>query len=158
MQVLRAESWAQLQEALFHDTWAEDLRRYRSSYVYRGLSDHGYELSTTLNRLGESHVERHLLRNFIKYSQLTESGQSFWSWLALGQHHGLPTRLLDWTYSPLVALHFATSNFLKFDRDGVIWAVDYVQSVDLLPNPLHRIIKEEGAHVFTAELERGSTR
>ena len=44
----------------------------RSSYVYRGLADRSYDLSTTLNRRGESHLERHLLRNFIKYSQRSD--------------------------------------------------------------------------------------
>jgi hypothetical protein len=151
-EVIYARSWAELQDALYYDSWAEELHRFRSSYVYRGLAEKDYELTTTLNRLGESHLERHLLRNFIKYSQRADSSRNFWTWLALGQHHGLPTRLLDWTYSPLVALHFATSNFMKYDRDGVIWAVDYVSSVEFLPDRLRKIIKEEGAHVFTAEL------
>jgi FRG domain len=150
--VIRVKSWSKLHDALYHDSWAEDLHRYRSSYVYRGLADRAYDLSTTLNRLGESHLERHLLRNFIKYSQRSDSPRNLWFWLALGQHHGLPTRLLDWTYSPLVALHFATSDFTKYDRDGMIWAVDYVNSVNYLPNKLGAIIKAEGAHVFTAEL------
>lgn len=149
---IRAESWAHLMELLFHQSWAEPLNRYRSPFVYRGLSDQLYELSTTLNRLGESHLERHLLRNFIKYSKENQQGRSLWNWLALAQHHGLPTRLLDWTYSPLVALHFAVANFEKFDLDGVIWAVNYVDSMKSLPNSLKAIIENEGSHVFTAEM------
>ena len=145
-------SWGELQEILYKDSWMEDLNRFRSSYVYRGLEDLRYDLSTSLNRLGESHLERHLLRNFRKYSQIEDEKKSIWNWLALAQHHGLPSRLLDWTYSPYVALHFATADFVNYHKDGIIWAVNYVDSKKYLPDQLKMIINEEGSHIFTAEM------
>ena len=151
---IKIENWAELQEALYIDSWNEQLHRFRSAYVYRGLEDSSYTLSSTLNRLGESHLEKHLLRNFRKYSQKQISSEytSIWNWLALAQHHGLPTRLLDWTYSPYIALHFATADFTKYHKDGVIWAANYVDSKAYLPDQLARVIEEEGSHIFTAEM------
>ncbi|MCB0626060.1 MAG: FRG domain-containing protein [Saprospiraceae bacterium] len=146
------ESWVELQEVLYEDSWTPDLNRFRSSYVYRGMEDVAYDLSTSLNRLGESHLERHLLRNFRKYSQIDDEKKSIWNWLALAQHHGLPTRLLDWTYSPYVALHFTTNDFTKYESDGVICAVNYVDSKMYLPDQLKVIIDNEGSHIFTAEM------
>jgi hypothetical protein len=65
---IRVNSWAQLQEELFADAWNAELGRFRSRYAFRGLSDAGYRLETTLIRLGGDYaqLERHLLRNFKK--------------------------------------------------------------------------------------------
>jgi hypothetical protein len=146
------KSWAELQEELFRDSYDASLGRFRSAHVFRGLSDAGYELKTSLMRLEGpySDLERHLLRNFRKYAHRnTVSGESVWNLMAIAQHHGLPTRLLDWTYSPYIALHFATANLMRFNTDGTIWCVNYVKANEFLPSPLFNTIKEEGANVFT---------
>lgn len=148
-------SWNELQDALFADSWNQDIGRFRSRFAYRGLSDLDYPLQTTLTRLGGPYadLERHLLRNFKKYAHRSVVEQdSLWHWLSVAQHYRLPTRLLDWTYSPLIALHFATSNIRKYDRDGVIWAVNYLKAHQLLPDRLRDKLDAEGANVFTVEM------
>jgi hypothetical protein len=149
------ESWAHLQEVLFQDTWDGELQRHRSSYIYRGMNDYGFGLETSLMRLGGSYekLENHLLRNFRKYAHRDQlTGDSAWNWLALAQHHGLPTRLLDWTYSPYIALHFATNDLKAFNDDAVIWGLNYVSLNRQLPRPLKEVISTEMSNVFTVEM------
>lgn len=147
--------WKDLQEQLFRDTWDENIHRHRSSYIYRGLNSIDHQLETSLQRLGGPYVklERHLLRNFQKYAHRdTAPGGSTWNWLAMAQHHGLPTRLMDWTYSPYVALHFATNEIERFDEDGLIWGINYVKLNQQLPQSLRAVIQRENSNVFTAEM------
>jgi hypothetical protein len=151
-------NWSQLQEELFRGAWNERIQRFRSPYVYRGLADCSYRLHTSLIRLGGcfASLEKHLLRSFRKYGhEIAQKWPSIWHLLTIAQHYGLPTRLLDWTYSPYVALHFAIANHDKYHLDGVIWVVNYQKAHLRLPDHLRRQLQAEGAQAFTVELLSG---
>ena len=136
---IRIGGWSELHEALYADAWNDELGVHRSNYAFRGRPLASENLATSLARLGgdAQAIERPLLRQFRKYAARDEVPvDSTWNWLALAQHHGLPTRLLDWTYSPYVALHFATARATAFEEDGAVWMVDYVRAHQLAPKRL----------------------
>jgi len=154
----RPKTWSELIELLFTGSWNPDLQRFRSPFAFRGLASTHHHLSNSLLRLAGrasiNTVEQSLLRNFSKYAhaQPAPGVESVWHWLALGQHHGLPTRLIDWTYSPFVALHFATEHPEEYEQDGVVWCVNFVEANTLLPKRLKTILQEEQSQTFTIDV------
>ena len=108
-------------------------------FAFRGYNTLSNALATGLERTCESidggqltsarKRELALIREFQRrahhyLSDVPASG-NWLEWLALMQHHGAPTRLLDWTYSLHVATHFAVSHSAREDAgDLAIWMID----------------------------------
>jgi hypothetical protein len=152
---VRVATWSELQSRLYEDSWQPNLKRFRSPFAFRGLSNAAYIPESTLTRMGGEYGRREqsLLRNFRKYAHRNATARdSLWNWIALAQHHGLPTRLLDWSFSPLVALHFATVNRAEWKSDAMIWCVDCVKIKNYLPAKLQRLLKREDSDVLTVEM------
>lgn len=155
MQDIMIQSWNDLLDRLYNDSWRPEINRFRSPYVFRGLADASFPLATSLIRLGGNfnRMEPHLLRNFRKYAHRNiVERDTTWHWLSLAQHHGLPTRLLDWTVSPLVAAHFATADTDLYQVDGVIWMVNSRKVHKKLPEKLKLEVDRERADYFTVEM------
>jgi FRG domain len=145
-------SWRELDDSIADASNPTGNEHAHSTLVFRGLARSSYSHASSLARLKGDYaiLERHLIRNFRKYAHREAPGPTMWDWLALGQHHGLPTRLLDWTFSPLVALHFATASWP--DDEALLLAVDCAGAHARLPKQLRAIMEREGALVFTTEM------
>ena len=149
-------------EMISEQDYRADLGRHRNLFIYRGEPDATYTLSTSLRRHCKdksSFLEAPMLLNFTKYAILQEPTiqDSVWNQMILGQHHGLPTRLLDWSFSPIVALHFSTteSDLEMMDaRDAVIWRIDIHELHDMLPEKYRLIISKYNTTVFSVSMLR----
>lgn len=125
-----------------------DLERHlRRKLIYRGHARESYQLIPSLMRHPQldkrattdliDEYEQKLLREFKKLtlphiSHLKSGPSEYLDWLALAQHHRLPTRLLDWTYSPLVAMFFVAHNKPTADSEsGCIWAIIPPHDIDI---------------------------
>lgn len=101
--------------------------------IYRGLGKASYKLIPSLSRYKKKSIERKFdllkkekdsIRIFeTEYQQYHPMRvNNNWELLSLAQHHGLPTRLMDWSLSPLVALFFAVEKF--HNEDAAIYILD----------------------------------
>lgn len=89
---------------------------------YRGHGRTNWRLEPTISRIVAGiAAESPLITRFKQdaLALIAERPASEWEWLFVMRHHGVPTRLMDWSESPLVGLYFAVNGHPK--SDGVVW-------------------------------------
>jgi hypothetical protein len=109
-----------------------------SHYIFRGQANAEWKLESSLERItgdkwcseeARRYEELSLARfqsKFHLYDRENTEPQSLLAWLSLMQHYGVPTRLIDFTDSPFVALYFAFETYKSSSKkDLSIFAIDY---------------------------------
>ncbi len=111
-------------------SFVEHIEKHSKSWFYRGQAQ-DWPLVPSIGRVGRGGFEELLdfeemiLNEFKRLASpyYASPPQSLSEWVLHAQHHGLPTRLLDWTTNPLKALFFAVEDPKNFS-DGVVWSSD----------------------------------
>jgi hypothetical protein len=103
----------------------ENYSNYKGSVWYRGQSNKDWSLVPGYLRLNNPPSESTLLKRFKQNAAMliNNSPKESFDWLFLMQHYGVPTRLLDWSESPLVGLYFALENNNERDVDAALWSL-----------------------------------
>ncbi|MES2132675.1 MAG: FRG domain-containing protein [Bacteroidota bacterium] len=117
-----------------------DSKSHNGPIWFRGQTKKEHKLIPSLYRKSTSVSEMTLIKKFKQNASLlvaTNCSEDF-DWLFVMQHHGVPTRLLDWTESSLVALYFACEDNL--DKEGALWV--------LLPTELNKHASIEPDETF----------
>lgn len=111
----------------------------RNEYLsfFRGLSDSEYKLIPKVGRLikkaAQTGLPQLLMGRFKKESScyLSQPPSSEWGWLAVAQHYGLATHLMDWSSNPLVAAFFAVEKDSPKDAAVYAFKSDDLDLVDI---------------------------
>lgn len=100
-----------------------DIKNYSGAIWYRGHAKCVWKLEPGYIRLSNPPSEHTLLKKFRQNASflLSNKPENSFDWLFLMQHYGVPTRLLDWTESPLAALYFAVSEKVHKNDNAALW-------------------------------------
>lgn len=153
-----------LKEVSCIEDYSVPKKNRESYYLFMGLPDANDKIITSMEKYcgtKQRQLEKNILRNFSKYASIIDNPYLFnteWQQMVIGEHHDLPTRLLDWTRSPLVALHNAISGVASPDfekKDSVVWAIDVNEINRLLPREYQKVLLRENSYVFTIKSLEG---
>jgi hypothetical protein len=107
----------------------EDIGDYTEDIWFRGQSHIDWKLSPGLFRYETAVSETSLLTRFKQSASLLihTSPKDDFDWMFLMQHYGVPTRLLDWSESPLTSLYFAISDEENEEVDSALWMLKPIE-------------------------------
>lgn len=124
------------------DSMVMQIKKFRDKYQeqpiwFRGQRNSSWNLIPSIQR-GDLHTKENFITNdfYIYVNQIEDNAPdktNYAAWMSLMQHYGLPTRILDWSTSPLIASYFALEKNREESNDACIWV--------LLPR---RVNKREG--------------
>ena len=132
--IIEYNSWNELKAGITIDVCREDFFPYRR-YIFRGQENADWWLISSFDRnfghlsfQEKQDIENKFLNEFKRMCIEWEGNDNFNSYsdeqiLTAGQHYGVPTRLLDWSYSIYIASFFAFSRKNTYDKSA-IWVID----------------------------------
>jgi len=102
------------------------------NWLFRGQSDSSWELQSSFERAEFSKIYNGIEPIFVldfqraakNFLELKDIPENLIEWLAMMQHHGAPTRLIDFTKSPYIGAYFAFENIAKDINSIAVWAIN----------------------------------
>lgn len=153
--------------------------RIKKLFMYRGHASAEYKLIPSIFRkykkendkkeyykyflLDENEMYMHFIKEAKSYIKNIDdnTNEGYLEWLVYAQHFGVPTRLLDFTHNPLVALYFACSK--EENKDGAIWIINLMnykkfhsKELESEPNVNENTTRNELIYEIISELKNGT--